>query len=228
MPFVHNQTYIQPYIPTNISVSVNNGPSFSTTAKVGTYSALFNASNQFVIYTNSIPYNLGDQYTIEWWWRPTGALPFTDTQALTFGSGAAALNVSMNNTIVPGPPPDSQSPVITVNGLSYSAGVVFQVNVGTWANIACVKASANVMRIYINGTLYTTLNGPIGNPLPGSTVLTLGSGINANPSNLDQLRISTVARYNSNYTPQSTPYTYDQSTYMILGFENTWAPTSPV
>lgn len=125
----------------------------------------------------------------------------------------------------------------------YSIGTAANaVTVGTWNNIAAVFTTVGTTftcRIFINGVqtnvrlnnagayaaTYSNTNGAFG-------AVTFGvAGAWNNTTNspkmyVDELRISNVNRYTSNYTPASAPFTSDASTQLLVHFDGTNGQTT--
>lgn len=108
---------------------------------------------------------------------------------------------------------------------------------GTWYNIAIVRLDANNFKVYVNGVLRAleTLSSPV-NFDPTTMALNGYYGVDGNYGQvgyMDQMRISTVARYTGGsaegqtvYTPQTTPFQADAQTWFLCNFENTFQPTT--
>jgi hypothetical protein len=109
----------------------------------------------------------------------------------------------------------------------------------TWYHIAVVRLTSGQMRIFVNGNLDRQYNGPAGN-----VSYRVGRGITDNqwynepflvigaekhdydPNTylsfrgwVDEVRISNVARYASNFTPPSAPFTPDANTVGLYHFD---------
>jgi hypothetical protein len=109
----------------------------------------------------------------------------------------------------------------------------------TWHHIAVVRLTSGQMRIFVNGALDRQYNGPAGN-----VSYRVGRGITGNqwynepflvigaekhdydPSTypsfsgwVDEVRISNVARYASNFTPPNAPFTPDANTVGLYHFD---------
>lgn len=114
---------------------------------------------------------------------------------------------------------------------------------GQWHHVAVTRQSGNgQMRIFVDGQLQKTENGPGGN-------LSYRDGRNTSYTNsdpylviaaekhdydpstypsfngwLDELRISNVIRYTANFTPPSMPFNPDSSTVALYHFDGTPGP----
>ncbi|MEW6179122.1 MAG: LamG domain-containing protein [Chloroflexota bacterium] len=111
---------------------------------------------------------------------------------------------------------------------------------GQWHHIAITRQnSSGQMRIFVNGQLQKSQNGPIGN-------LSYRDGRGTFYSNsdpylviaaekhdydpgtypsftgwIDELRISSIIRYTSSFTPPAQPFTADSATVTLYHFDNT-------
>ena len=119
------------------------------------------------------------------------------------------------------------------------------INANTWTNICFVCDTIGItttITMFINGIQQNIRLNGVGAYTPSysiTTTATLGEyyitfgvpGNNVNVTgNIDQMRVSSIARYNSNYTPQRTLYTNDANTELIMNFaydinENPLVPT---
>ncbi len=109
----------------------------------------------------------------------------------------------------------------------------------TWHHIAVTRTTTGVMRIFVNGNLDRSYaNGPTGNISyrPGRSIT--GNYVNEpylvigaekhdyDPNNypsfsgwIDEVRISKVVRYSSNFTPPNAPFTGDSNTVGLYHFD---------
>jgi len=114
----------------------------------------------------------------------------------------------------------------------------------TWHHIACVRNGSENITIYVDGTSVGT--GTLSTDVDTSDVANyIGSG-QAPPENpldgyLDEIRISDTARYTTTFTPQTTQFTADSNTMLLIhsnwdgglgadssGNYNTFTPTNLV
>jgi hypothetical protein len=123
------------------------------------------------------------------------------------------------------------------NGYTICGNTALAAN--TWHHIAVVRLTSGQMRIFVNGNLDRQYNGPAGN-----VSYRVGRGITDNrwynepflvigaekhdydrntyPSFsgwVDEVRISNVARYASNFTPPNAPFTPDANTVGLYHFD---------
>lgn len=85
------------------------------------------------------------------------------------------------------------------------------VNIGAWNHVALVRNGVgNNVRFYVNGTYYDNTDPETGNSAPTTNQLDIAykndTGTYASYFNIDELRISKIARYTSSFTPPSSPF----------------------
>ncbi len=105
-----------------------------------------------------------------------------------------------------------------------------------WHHIAVTRRTTGEMRIFINGALSRSYNGPTGNisyrvgrsvSWPNEPYLVIGAekhdyDPNTYPSFsgwVDEVRISNIARYSAAFTPPSAPFTTDANTVGLYHFD---------
>lgn len=186
-----------------VSVLPSNGGALVSTAqsKFGGASAFFNVDTFRALRVNNIrPIGAGD-FTIEAWVYHSGVGNGRDTIVWWDDASQAAFGVYEpgGNTVYFGS-------LNTATGLLTS---------NTWNHIAAVRTGSTV-KIYINGverasgtntTNFTQSTSWIGRNAAGNT-WTVGY--------IDELRVSSVARYTSNFTPAESPFTNDADTQLLL------------
>lgn len=134
-------------------------------------------------------------YTIEWWSRNTSV------------AGAWWLYFAGNNT---------QSYIRNASGTitlrDQVNGLTFNSNfwpLSNWAHIAIV-CKAGVVKIYVNGsTAPGTTSFVSGGWGLATAIARIGFGEATMFGDIDQIRISKVARYNANFTVPTTPFVVD-------------------
>lgn len=242
MMLLHNQTTpVASYYggPTWAYTVTKNGsnvaPSFVTSPKVvSNYSAWFgpgstSTSTSYVTYTNNATLAssawIESAFTFEWWHYATETDGGVIFAATTGPNGPRAALGSGTST-----------QLLTIN----AAGNVFNLapftfSLNTWYNVAFVRLSSTDFKVYVNGVLRTISTvSPSTIGLFSKLVLdgeAFSPGGNGFEGYLDQMRISTTARYTGGtsvgdvvYTPSTTPFTVDADTWFLSNFENTWTP----
>jgi Concanavalin A-like lectin/glucanases superfamily/Secretion system C-terminal sorting domain len=178
----------------------------------------FNTLNTSWLLGNAIT-SVTDPVTIECWVKWAGAT--TDNQLIVYdgNSGSTGFGLYIDHS--------------TTSGGNYLAilvgGVVFDTSsytlpVGTWCHIAAVYNSS-AWTLYVNG-VSKTLQTTVGNPnavLSGDGLYVGGHQSGGFYSEgfsgtIDEVRISNSARYTSNFTPPSSPFTKDGNTVALYHF----------
>ena len=93
---------------------------------------------------------------------------------------------------------------------------------GVWTHLAMVRNSGN-WSLYLNGSSIAISGLTNQAPLTPSTDSYVGAANHANSyfnGAIDEVRISKVARYTSNFTPPSTPFTTDPNTVALYHFDD--------
>ena len=183
------------------SYAMNNGIApFS-----GTYSYLFNGSNQFINYSNpaALAFGTNAAFTIEFWLYVT--------------------NWSTNPIILDWRPSATQGVYITI--YSNTSGQIrfytssadrittsITIPTHTWAHVALVRSAA-VTKLYINGIADSITYADTNSYLVGTNRPIVGNGNAATyfPGALSNLRIATVAVYTGNFTPPTSALPLTQS-----------------
>ncbi|MCS7062236.1 MAG: LamG domain-containing protein [Anaerolineae bacterium] len=105
-----------------------------------------------------------------------------------------------------------------------------------WHHVAVTRRTNGEMRIFVNGALARSYNGPAGNvsyrvgrsaPWPNEPFLVIGAekhdyDPNAYPSFsgwVDEVRISNIVRYSAAFAPPSAPFTPDANTVGLYHFD---------
>jgi hypothetical protein len=181
------------------------------------------AQQQFVTMPNNIVSSLTANFTIELWVYPTGTLSFLESESL-FTAGNST-NDFMTLALFSG----NNSPVFTldVNGTEDDIISSAKVTANAWHHIAVVS-SGGTATLYLDGQ-------SIGSTTLGSTPSALGGGsgtdndwlgeseFSSDPffsGYMDEFRISNIARYTSNFTPPSSPFTPDANTEVLYHFND--------
>jgi|TARA_R110002050_G_scaffold107215_6_gene217544 hypothetical protein len=105
--------------------------------------------------------------------------------------------------------------------LTYTTPTMTQ---GTWHHVAWVREGAGPTYMYLDGVKGGQLTNWNGVNLQTSSRNTLSIGARAGTTgemfvgNMDEFRYSSSARYYSNFTPQTAPFTPDASTEVLLHF----------
>lgn len=108
---------------------------------------------------------------------------------------------------------------IDIDGTQYgvSLGLSPTLAYDTWHHMALVRSSSSLF-FFINGTLVSTetiTGSGVVNDLPNTMNVGNYSG-GVYKGYIDELRVSTSARYSTAFTPQLTPFTNDSNTVLLL------------
>lgn len=77
-------------------------------------------------------------------------------------------------------------------------------------------------RTFLNGTQeLQTSSGSVAGCSQGTTVIGSNTGPGYFPGTIDEIRLSDVARYTTNFTPPTGPFADDASTVLLFHFEET-------
>jgi hypothetical protein len=195
------------------AITVNGTPSvqrfspFSPTAAYSTSTiggSMYDDGTGDYLYVPSI--NVSGNWTVEGWFYFT-----------TFASGSVHI-VSANNGGTGNPDwigGQNSSSIGTYLTSWISSGVPFPRN--QWCHIATVN-NAGTVTIYLNGTSIVSASGYSGYSYSGELII--GSYFNRQGGYYSNVRFSTVARYTGAFTPPTTPFTNDASTYLLTNFTN--------
>ena len=198
-------------LPAPISFSGFGDAQISTAqSKFGGASLLLDGTGDYL--ESQETYNLGsDPFTIDMWVRPTSGTQdavFFDSRDST-SNNALALRQATDNLLV-----------IRANGTLFNVNGVFSAN--TWVHIAVTRGDpfGNTYSVFVDGVkVDSTLFGTT------ATAATIHVGSDFNGSNtwegyVDELRVSTVDRYDGNdFTPPTSAYTADGNTPILLPFD---------
>lgn len=194
---------------TAYGTGANSTASQDRTTATTLSSVAFGGSTNTSLVT-SLPFALGNSdFTIEGW------LYTTDTASSTRGiwdmrgvGGSYALRTnSTNQYVLLG---TSTNTLSTVSG---------RIN-NDWQHVAVTRRNGNV-NVYVGGTLASSNVSNVN--ITGTTFRLSGffdnlAGAFTYVGNMDEVRVSNVARYTGNFTPSTTPFTSDADTMLLLHF----------
>lgn len=185
--FTDSSTYARTLTPTS-------GAAISTAqSKFGGASGLFNGSTDDVRAASAtdLAFGTGD-FTAEGWWRFTN-VPGT-TQYL-WAQDSAASYLAVNTTGL----------LFAWAGTGYTART-WAPSTLTWYHIACSKSSSTV-KLFVDGTqVGTDITSVTGSSAQDRFVIGAFPAGGWTDGYIDEFRLSNVARYSGNFTPQTSEF----------------------
>ena len=175
---------------------------------VGTASAYFDGNGDYLQLDNHADFNLQQtNFTLELWFRATvpGNTDFIMEKRNASNSGWALFTGSGN-----------------IQFQAYSAGSVLfglstPISDATWYHFAVVKQGTTI-KIYLGGTLQETITNK--EFVPNTDSIAIGRYLGFTSFDylgfVDEIRLSDVARYTSNFTPSTTAFSKDANTLFLL------------
>jgi len=97
----------------------------------------------------------------------------------------------------------------------------------TWQHWAIVRKNS-VITLYRDGVAQGTAEYSLNQTLQGATTFCIGSSQQTNwfEGYIDEVRVSNIARYNSDFTPSTTAFTNDRNTILLVHSDTTHGSTS--
>ena len=188
-----------------ILFSAFNDAQLSTAqSKFGVSSLLLDGTNDYVESTSDVDLTSGD-FTIDMWIRPDSVTGYHGLWQS--GTGANIYSAYLIGNKVQ----------LTVNGST----IIFQsstaISTGVWTMLS-FEREGNTHRLYINGTLEETGSTP---NRPDDGLFNIGeNGFGDFDGYIDELRVSTVARYTgSSFTEPTSAFSPDALTNVLLHFD---------
>ena len=221
-----------PTRPAVTSTALGNAQLDTAQYKFGTSSLLLDGTGD-VVRLDNLADSIGTgDFTIEMWARPN-TLP-SNLSAMFTWNHEYDWNEDPDGTVVPGFV-ISQNVFhygTSTNSGTYSSGM----STGTWTHVALVRNSGTI-KIYYDGvekaSVSNTSNYTIGSIKPAIGVF--DRYIHTSPPLggrflwdgwIDELRISTIARYTSGFTPPTSAFTNDTDTLILYHFNGTDGSTT--
>jgi hypothetical protein len=212
------RTWTSTSLPSSTAVTLTGTPVISTTQyKFGISSLYLNGSSRITVASNEkFAYN-NEDFTIEFFWRPTaiGAQQILIDQRSA--SNEAAIYLEMNTS--------GNIRLFVLGAYQITSSVTC--SAGAWNHVAVSRASG-VTRLFVNGTLtpttYTDANVYAARPIvigASFTGSTLATGY------IDEVRVSRgVSRYTTTFSPAIAPFTSDANTMLLMHLDNSDASTA--
>lgn len=204
---------------THTVVTSGNARITTSRAKFGSGSYTANSLNGLLRVTPFSDFAFGTKdFTLECWYYPV-TFPAAEVSIVM---GFRPLNTQGNYPTV----------VIQTSGRpSYYSNIAYRItgDAGTltlnqWNSIAVVRSSG-VTKLYANGIqtggdYVDTANYQAGSCIIGASDFQQNGTFNVK-GNLDEIRISNIARYTGNYTPATAPFIPDNNTLLLLHCDGT-------
>jgi len=195
--------------------AIGNAQIDTAQSKFNGSSGLFDGTGDAVLLNTPI-LPATDDWTVEMWVYPTsiGAIDYFFTQYSAGTSGRTTMYMNASGQV----------------GLFINGGPSFTstgtLSASTWQHIAWVRNGSS-FKIYIDGT---EDGSGTGSPSVQQIDSVLGAlnntGSDGFIGNIDEVRISSTARYTAGFTPSTTPFTNDNSnTLMLMHMDGTDAST---
>lgn len=200
--------------------AIGNAQIDTAQSQFGGASALFDGTGDYLVvnpYTTEFAFS--SNFTIELWARPANV---TGIKIMYDARNAGGYS--------------ENSPVIYQDGSTFKfyfaadRAISGTISANTWYHLAVVKSGSDY-KFYVNGTQVgsTYTNSAT---VTASSVLWLGAH-KANGANtgydyngwMDEIRVSSVARYSANFTPSTTAFTNDSDTLLLVHANGTDATT---
>ena len=187
--------------------------------KFGTGSYTSNSLAGFVQVTPYSEFAFGTKdFTIEFWYYPTSI-----TTAVTV-MGFRPKGIDGNYVSILAAFGGTGTISLYSGGITRFATATNAITLNQWNSVALVRYSANT-KIYINGTQSGTTYADTINYLAGGFLIGANdyqqTGSFPVTGYLDEIRVSNIARYTSNYTPATQPFLTDSNTLFLMHCDGT-------
>ncbi len=206
-----SSTSHSPTAGTSVTISTSQ-------SKFGSASCRFGAATSYVSIPNNAVFNFGTgNFTIEMWIRIDAN---GDHQVLMSDAGEADWIIFYYN---------KSQWVVRLEG---GAGIIFsggQMSADTWYHVALVRSGTD-MKLFLNGTQVGSTGTSSANLQTSSAVIIGRSPTNpyvgTQTSYIDEVRLSNVARWTSNFTAPSAEYAAPSSSATVIStaYSETTAP----
>jgi hypothetical protein len=191
--------------------ALNQAQISTAQSRIGGSSAVFDTTNDNIV-VNPNPISGTGNLTVEFWFRRVSA----GVQRIIFDFRNGSF---LNNAAIYWTSDNKLNLFAAQANRITSAGTY---GTGTWFHVAWVRNNG-VSRLYVDGTQigsdYTDTNNYSGTP--GLTIGSAYDNSGAIDSYLDEIRISSTARYTGNFTAPTTPFTNDANTLLLLHCDGT-------
>lgn len=196
--------------------AIGNAQVDTAQSKFGFASALFDGTGDYLIVAPKPNLTHTSSWTIECWIR---AGDVTTSQAIiaSFDTNSPFSGWSLE---------------VQNGNFKFYDGSSFRIfnssaSTNTWYHIAIVSESGS-MKMYQDGTQQTTtstLGSNFNNTTNDFVIAAIPDGTRTINAHIDEVRISSTARYTANFTPSTTPFTNDADTLLLMHMDGTDAST---
>jgi len=183
----------------------------------------------YILVNNSGSINAHKGFTAEMWIRPFNRDNFSDiifakSGNYRIGMRGSVLDNTVMNTVI--------SFSIADSGLNGYRTVEKQLEIPldkfpTWHHIAVVVQDDGTMNIFFDGSINTSNTNSIANIANSSNELIIGGQEYSNgqkgatySGDMDEIRVSNIARYTSNFTVSKTPFVTDLNTTLLMHLDS--------
>lgn len=198
----------------------------STISEIGLGALSLNGTTDFLSLLDSSDWNFGaGDFTVDFWVYINPTFDIANGASIFYSQRESSLK-SIVLVIS-----DGQLSITVNNGAPLTVSIKTSsavINTGTFYHIAFVR-SGTTGKIFLNGIsqTITVVTSDFGATtiIDFNALLKIGcGGPNGSESNfvngyIDEFRISNVARWTSDFTPQTTPYTSDTNTVLLIHFD---------
>lgn len=191
------------------TVTVHGDPDIYVSGAKFDGSVYFDGSGDYLSLATSDDWDFGtDDFTIDWWFN-------ADTVAGDDGMFSLRQSTSTLLNVRTGGGYDL---TIRVNGGTYHTSI----EAGIWYHLAIVRCDNNI-KLYLNGTLFDTVDVTSVSFDDSDGGVWIGQYYSTSypfQGYMDEFRVSKgIARWTSNFTPSTEPYTTDSGTVLLLHFD---------
>jgi hypothetical protein len=194
------------------TVTVIVGGRVSTTqVKFGTGSLSSGTLNGGLLVTPPTGFGFGTgNFTLEYWYYPTSYAESISMDFRPLGTSGFYPTIFLRATGIT---------TYYTNSTILIQSTTTATPLNQWSSVAVVRSS-NITKLYINGTQQGVSYSDPFNYLQGSCTIGCNgfttAGINPVKGYMDEIRVSNVARYTSNYTPATQPFVADANTLLLI------------
>jgi hypothetical protein len=192
-------------------------------SKFGGASADFDASGDYLTFQPGFKFQPGESFTMECWFRIDGAMTVEWHGLISLGTTRSSSADQLELIIRKNAANTGNVPKLGIaTNFTLIIGYITEITVDVWHH-AAVSRDGNTYRLFLDGALEGTNSARTDDPgqLTGGRIGAFADGSLVMDGWIDEVRISDVARYTSNFTPQTTPFQNDSNTLLLLHMDGT-------